>query len=613
MKSVNLLVRTFLSVILLGTLLLRPSPSNAGCDGCGGSGTPSREKKVQVEYWYGLTGYLNYYMSVHITKTYKGQTTVLVDIVNMEVNGDSGNLAAYTSKLECEPGSILEGTISGSPAPHSPEGLVPTVGIGFSAACFGSSAQIHEWNASASLTIGQPEGKDGSFGSCKATNGSVQLSFGLGDTPGTPVGTIWLEETDLVLASYTPAVLQYEPEGSAIRILQGGQLKQVLSPDGLAHVETISASSFELRFFEQSKVGPISGGIYTVTGGTGIANSAVTWRISDPGPLISGEPRFKVEEIRGGVVVGSKVWTQVSGGGDWDLEVGNGDRIERKRRVDGSGAGNYTLTKSVSMKRNGIDILVSEREEVFSNDLLTSLRLGPAVGGILTTYAYDASGKRTSMQSSDGLWEKYGTTVLEPDPVPNEYTVGPFSDLNFASGNYTTGRVGWRRFGSSGDYWRTAVNDIKINSGHTKLSQQLVTGVLGDTADYSVLVTETAVDGEGSSYSHTFQPDAPNGMGGWPWWESDLQGHAREYNYRNGTVDAQGNFTENFTGTFRRQILTEKEQYGQSIPGKSIRTVTIYDAGGNAVVEEHHECTALDAFTMFPARCTRTLHSGAAR
>lgn len=136
-----------------------------------------------------------------------------------------------------------------------------------------------------SLPKSSPENDFGSKGSsggggcgCSGSTGSTEppptipkldFSAGMGrDSSGEPVGYI-KAENELSSGLLTRSDLQFSQRSTAGGIetmTDGGGLRQVLAPEGLADVVEMIDGSIELRFYPTAQIGAKTGGIYAVTG-----------------------------------------------------------------------------------------------------------------------------------------------------------------------------------------------------------------------------------------------------------------------------------------------------------------------------------------------------------
>ena len=482
--------------------------------------------------------------------------------------------------------------------------------------CLGGSLSYGVWVAKNYMWrwFGPCGQSSGSAGSSQRSNGSVEFSLGLGQSSrGEPFGTLAFKRQDLS-EGYGPDGLQYEPRPLCERVNSvagdtASPIKQVLTPQCLAHVENLTAGGFEVRFFERTKVGAKVNGVYQVTGGYGSANAYAVWRFSDPGPDGQSRPRALLEELRNGSVAGQTYWTHEALGSDtfWEMDEGGGKRIDRKTQVHGPNDGDVDILRTVSTRVNNVEVLISEDRQSFLGGRIVSQTRGPIADGESTQWHYDANGLPDWQKHSDGSWEMYGR-VATGDEIGWQYIVRPTGDLPFAQGTTTTGAVEWISTDSPGLDTVSKVDGVKVGETMVQVDEEAISV---DGFAYALRVqTSLRYLRPGVSVATTTKtfidsPGSPNFRADRPYLEEESSGLRREYAYEQGQIDAAGAFTPGGALNCVRQTVSESDTNSGSVVGNSHRRATIYDAEERAVVEEDYLCTAANTFSLL----SRTMHS----
>ncbi len=597
-EKTRFMVRSFRSVwLLLTALIIQVSTAWSQCPTCNNGG-----KSQKVNWSCGVDSYYDKLTEVKVIKTFKGES-----VVKNIPTADNQSTADGT--VDCEVGGTV--TIEAAAEPRSP-GEPAWVSASVSN-CPETIGKSDLGSVSVSMTL--KSSTQSSPGSCQKKNGSVQLQFGIG-AEDEGVGSIWMEERQIDVASFGPLALHYYQSGQAVKIPRGGPpdgpFQQVLTQSCLAHVEP-TGDGLELRYFWRFQVTGNGDLPYQVTGGNTVANTFVTYRISDPGETPEGYPRLQLTEIRPNAADKVTIWTRKQGVTDeWEMDDVTGNRAETKVVTDGGLDGSFTIDRAVKMNVNGALALVQESQEIYENNLLIGQRLGASVGGILTTYSYDANGEVQSVdRPSDGYWERAGRMKRTFDANDSRYSIRPVGDLApvatppTSNGEVPNGDVTWRRTGVGGSATERRIDDVVV--GRTEEVDSITTiadGFEGKTHTSRRYPAPNAIGLWSMSTKYTNDANTPAYLHSQPYWSRDERGRTKTYTYALGTIDASGEFAVSGEGSYRRQVMTEGDESVGSIVGSSRRTVTIKDSQDLKVVEEEHICAGVDSFT----RISRTLH-----
>ncbi|MGC1480298.1 MAG: hypothetical protein WA771_07325, partial [Chthoniobacterales bacterium] len=213
-----------------------------------------------------------------------------------------------------------------------------------------------------------------------------------------------------LVAGQTPEMVVFDQNGDLWDVTSTGSvIRQVLVPDALVDIVTLSATKYEVRFYRRSEVGPRGGnGLYTLNGNAQIYEK---WTIENPD--VSGQTvdQLKITNERG-ARVREFLYEWIPGNGAWTLTKGTGAEaivLERIKTVlNATDSDNRLVTKNalgdVAFVRGKV-----KRQFSFGDFVIESYR-GSGSDRSTTTYEYwpDGSGANTGklrrVTSPSGRW-----------------------------------------------------------------------------------------------------------------------------------------------------------------------------------------------------------------
>lgn len=242
--------------------------------------------------------------------------------------------------------------------------------------------------------------------------GSVEKQFQLGVRPnGESAGVLEVSAEAVSSELYVPDALQLiavdNPEMTVVR--EGEVLRQVKVPATFVDVVTLSASSYELRFYTPAQVGTFNSGtgLYPLTG-----QPYVTHRVENP-DAGTATNRIRFTEIRGSL---QKVtlYTYDSGTGAMAMSSGSGLREEvLETEVDGS-----TTTETRTVKNasgDPVSVLRLVKTDYPFGSSVTQRVVDPAGAALTTNFTYYTSagtdgasyGRMKQIVYPSGKWVRY--------------------------------------------------------------------------------------------------------------------------------------------------------------------------------------------------------------
>ena len=264
-------------------------------------------------------------------------------------------------------------------------------------------------------------GGDGEFGSGGGTNNSVDFRLNLGPaSPSASAGFLWLKADAPSVALATPASLQLPYRWAAEEVvtnLTTGVIEQILVPQGLVHVKTVSAYEYQVQCFYRTNVTAKVGGYY----GTN-APAFTTWVISNP-DTNSAMNRLWITEQQGSNQRQQK-YTYTASSLRWDLLQPDGHTLSTWKVPDGSDDDVTNYFREISVGGTSLNKIQEVREYVLAINRTLLKQMIEGGNGVTrtSTYAYYPSGVNVNelqrVDYPDGQWVYYvydgsGRTVKE--------------------------------------------------------------------------------------------------------------------------------------------------------------------------------------------------------
>ena len=242
--------------------------------------------------------------------------------------------------------------------------------------------------------------------------GSVKVGLSLGrDSSGVNAGYVRLDAATITAATYTPAALKtVTSEGGGVTVIRdaAGAVRQVKAPQTFVDVVTLSATSYEARFYGISDVGaqdPVTK-IYTV-GGTAYA----VYKFENPDTGVT--TRLRLTETRGATVRVNMYAYDVATN-TWSLSTGNGLRQENTAIT--TGGGDTVRTTTIRDAANNVVSKTKKTVHTFTwGDETTQIMLDPDGSALTTNYIFYSNsgtdgtnyGHLKEQTNADGSWVIY--------------------------------------------------------------------------------------------------------------------------------------------------------------------------------------------------------------
>lgn len=435
--------------------------------------------------------------------------------------------------------------------------------------------------------------------SCDAGLGSINWSVSLGKlSDGRSAQALSIREDFLSPLIFTPAALTYtpprSPEIDVVRA-QDGSIRQIKVPRALADVGVVSASEFEVRFFDPANVGAKSGGLYTYTG-----QPFVTWRIKNPDP--STLTRLQLSEIQGSVTTTlDYTWDAVTGA--WTLNEGGGARVETKTTIPLTD----TSRAEVITVKDAAGQLVSKVANTihsfpWGDEVLESV-LDPEGAALKTVYTYYENpaqpGRYRKLQSvafPTGAWEKY-----DYDASGNVTLVlRPWKDLALSAATEANSYATVNTYSNSDgvqvspySYLVSAVTEKIAGTVFRKTTYARTgTQINGEPATVETETVYYAASAALTSSVTTYHPTASAHLAGKTAARVSHDGTKETFTYEKGDFapnpdPALGLFTPNPNGAAWRETRVNGTAAAPAgVAFKTTKETSIRDARGHAVLRE---------------------------
>ncbi|AHF93332.1 type IV secretion protein Rhs [Opitutaceae bacterium TAV5] len=252
-------------------------------------------------------------------------------------------------------------------------------------------------------TIGTPDG-------CRVN--SVDFGMHLGSvTGGLSAGLLRIKEDDLTPASFTPAalnLLSFSDDDVEVVRDTLENLRQILVPEGLADIVTLSTTSYEIRVYLASQVGSLDTGtgFYAVSG-----TPLVTYTIAEASGSTALNPKLSLTETRGSKAI-ETVFSQ--NGDNWEATYGNGLKTERLTYTT-EGDLKVETRELVNLDNSVAQVTVKKTRTYSFGEKTIEEITGSGAAAVTTTYRYYdnattdglALGEMKTRQTSAGNWESW--------------------------------------------------------------------------------------------------------------------------------------------------------------------------------------------------------------
>jgi RHS repeat-associated protein len=279
-------------------------------------------------------------------------------------------------------------------------------------------------------------------------NGSVVWDAGLGNLrDGRSAETISIREKVLSPSIYTPASLVYSPPAntSDVDVIRNGDgsLRQINAPQSFADVVVISASEYEIRYYQPANVGAKVGGVYTLTG-----QPYVKWNFANPNPATL--TKLLISKIENSITTDKTEYTWDAATDQWTMTTGWSPDTQTYSRTETryvSYPTQTSRTETFIVKGSDGQVVSKTAKTYFSfpwGEELVQEVVDPDGAALTTTYAYYENPSETyryqkvqSIVFPDGSWQKY-----DYDGVWNISKITrPWKDLSMATATDSNSRV----------------------------------------------------------------------------------------------------------------------------------------------------------------------------
>jgi len=444
-----------------------------------------------------------------------------------------------------------------------------------------------------------------------SASGGVGGSFSLGGSVNGSAGEISFSSGTISPDLFTTAVLNYvsvTPDVEVIRDSGTNALRQIKAPETLADIVTISATSYEIRFYPISQVGAKVAGLYQTTG-----SPSKVWRVSSP-QNSSSVPEIQITEIQGAV---QKEQNFSAFGGVW-LSTIPGLRSESRTETTLGNGDKQIETTVFHPTTSGI---VSKIQDVYhefpwGTEKISSVQ-DPDGDALTTTWEFHENSADTAHYGRlkwtilpDGSWERYSYYGDGGRSGKIQYVFRPWKNLPTSPADATTSNCHLTTYDYSSlgySYFQTDVSWVekrvlstvveqKYNWPYTDYLSPWDFPILEDFPDMDYLPIIVRQDGYYGREAATLATtsEVPDYLKGRIAYVQQPDGRQEIHTYELGAYSVSTEtFTPSSSGDHLRQYITQATQtapYG--VEGKTFRTVRITSPGGNLLKEESQVKTA---------------------
>ncbi len=452
-----------------------------------------------------------------------------------------------------------------------------------------------------------------------SSSGGMSGDFSMGGSPNDSAGEISFSSGTITPDLFTPAVLNYEnisPDVDVVRDSGTQVLRQIKAPEVLADIITLTATSYEIRFYPSAQVGTKAAGTYPVSGNPAGGLYAVTgspshiWRFSSPTNSAT-TPVIQVTEIQGTVQT-DQIFSFISG--TWMSEIA-GARAETRTETVLSG-GDKQIETTVFHPTSGVPASkVRDVHHAFpwGTEKISSVE-DPDGDALTTTWAYyesssdpDNYARLKWVIQPDGSWQRfdyYGVGSGCNGKICHTYRPWKNLPATPSAATLTNCQLTSYEYASPGySYFRSEISDTEISVLGVEVADNYIWPYLSylnswisplwddfDDMEYLPII----VRGQGSYSNEKITatidtssdvPDYLRGRMAYIWEPDDrLEIHAYEKGTYNSSTLA---FNASSSGDCIREFVAQVTYSSSSgVDGKSLQTVRITGPGGGVLKEE---------------------------
>lgn len=477
----------------------------------------------------------------------------------------------------------------------------------------GCEAYTGSWTVVLKPNVDESSGAAGDGGvTGGSASGGLGGSFSLGGSASGSAGEISFSSGTISPDLFTSGVLNYvsvTPDVEVIRDSGTNALRQIKAPEVLADIVTLSATSYEVRFYPISQVRAKVSGLYQISG-----NPSKAWRISSPQNSAS-IPEIKVTEIQG-TVTKEQIFSAI--GGTW-LSTITGLRSESRAETT---LGNGDKQIETTVFHPTTSLVVSQIRDVYhafpwGTEKISSIK--DPNGDVLTTvWAYhddsmDAAnyGRLKWVIQPDGSWERYSYYEGGGRSGKIEYVFRPWKNLPASPADATTSNCYLTTYDYSSpgySYFQTEISSVENRVLGSMVEEKYTWPYLYYLSSWDFPLFEDYPDmdylpiivrEDGGYYGRkaatiATTSDVPNYLKGRLAYIQEPDGRQQIHTYELGTYNVSTDtFTPSSTGDHLRELVTQATYYSPyGVDGKTLRTVRIKSPGGNLLKEESQVKTA---------------------
>lgn len=489
----------------------------------------------------------------------------------------------------------------------------------------GCTAYTGVWTVVLKPRTPEPSGSGGDGDvSGGSASGGLSGDFSLGGSADGSAGTLSFSSGTISSDLFTPAVLNYVSVSPAVDVVRDSGtnvLRQIKAPEVLADIVTLTATSYEIRFYPSAQVGAKAAGTYPTVGSPLAGLYAVTgspsriWRISSPTNSAS-TPVIQVTEIKGSIQI-DEVFSFISG--VWMAEI-SGVRSETRTETILPNGDSQIDTTIFHPTTSAVASKVRDVYHAFpwGTEKVRSV-VDPDGDALTTVWAYHENSSDPANYARlkwtiqpDGCWQRYDYYGAGGKSGKIYHTYRPWKNLpaspadatetnchlttyNYSSPSYYTyfqTEVSWRETRIVG----TVVETENIWPSMEYLSSWEFP-LLEDFPDMEYLPVVVRSEGEYYGRDTATLPttsDIPEYLRGRLAYIREADGRQEIHAYEKGDYNPTTEvFSLSSTGADLREFITTvtySNPYG--VDGKTLQTMRITGPGGNLLREETFVKTA---------------------
>ncbi len=463
---------------------------------------------------------------------------------------------------------------------------------------------------------GSGSGGDGDVSGGSGTGG-LAGDFSLGGSANGSAGSLSFSSGTISPDLFTPAILDYvsvSPDVDVIRDSGTHVLRQIKAPEVLADIVTLSATSYEIRFYPSAQVGTKAAGTYPVSGNPSGGLYPVTgspshiWRISSPTDS-AATPVIKVTEIQGTVQT-DETFSFISG--TWMAEI-SGVRSETRTETilpNGDSQIDTTIFHPTT------SAVVSEVRNVYhafpwGTEQISSV-VDPGSDALTTTWVYHENSSDAAnyahlkwVVQPDGSWQRFDYYGVGESSGKIHHTYRPWKNLPASPVDATETNCHLTTYDYSSpsySYFQTDVAWKEVRVIGVVVEEENIWPYAGYLSSWDFPILEdfpdmeylmVVVRNEGGYYGRKTATlpttsEIPEYLRGRLAYIQEADGRQEIHAYEKGNYNPTTQvFSLSSTGSDLREFTYRVTSANpEGVDGKSLQTVRITGHGGNLLKEE---------------------------